>query len=221
VKADSDFLKKRQIAVITMKHKESKMSNETKLPKIFWIVVGFVAVAVVAVFASVKSRLSVPQDTTGKSPEYIAENPKTWDVAFASSFGKDALDFSVKDIEGKMHRLSDYKGRNVVVVFWATWCPACKLEIPHLIELRKMLPEDKLAILAISNEEPERLKHFAESKGINYTITSLGDSLLPKPFADVTSIPTTFFIDPEGKITFAAVGMVSLADAKVIMNIEQ
>ena len=81
-----------------------------------------------------------------------------------------------------------------------------------------MFAEDKLAILAISNEEPEHLKNFAALKGINYTVTSLGDSPLPEPFANVASIPTTFFIDPEGKITFAAVGVVSLADAKVIMN---
>lgn len=194
------------------------MSNQTKLPKKSLIVIGFATVAVVTVLASVKNRLSLPQDTTGKSLEYIAETPKTWDIAFASSFGKDAPDFSVDDIEGKTHKLSDYRGRNVVVVFWATWCPACNLEIPHLIELRNMFAEDKLAILAISDEEPEHLKNFAESKDINYTVTSLGDSPLPEPFANVASIPTTFFIDPEGKITFAAVGVVSLADAKVIMN---
>ena len=203
---------------MTIKHKESKMSNQTKLPKKSLIVIGFATVAVVTVLASVKNRLSLPQDTTGKSLEYIAETPKTWDIAFASSFGKDAPDFSVDDIEGKTHKLSDYRGRNVVVVFWATWCPACNLEIPHLIELRNMFAEDKLAILAISDEEPEHLKNFAESKDINYTVTSLGDSPLPEPFANVASIPTTFFIDPEGKITFAAVGVVSLADAKVIMN---
>ena len=197
------------------------MVSKTKLQKISLIVVAFAAIAVVAVFASVKSRLDLPQDATGKSPEYIAETPKTWDVAFASSFGKDAPDFSVNDITGKAHKLSEYRGRNVVVVFWATWCPACNLEIPHLIELRNMFPEDKLAILSISNEEPGHLKHFAESKGINYTVASLGGSPLPEPFANVTSIPTTFFIDPEGKIKFAAVGVVSLADAKVIMNIEQ
>ena len=207
--------------MITIKKKELKLVNKSKLQKISLIVAAFAAIAVVAVFASVRSRLNLPQDATGKNPEYIAETPKTWDLAFASSFGKDAPDFSVNDIEGKTHKLSDYKGRNVVVVFWATWCPACKLEIPHLVELRNMLAEDKLAILAISNEEPEHLKHFAESKGINYTVAFLGDNPLPEPFANVTSIPTSFFIDPEGKIKFAAVGLVSLADAKVIMNIEQ
>jgi len=194
------------------------MSNQTKQPKISWIVIGFAAIAVVAVFATVKNKLSLPQETTGKSLEYIAETPKTWDIAFASSFGKDAPDFSVEDIEGKVHKLSDYRGRNVMIVFWATWCPACNLEIPHLIELRNMLAEDKPAILAISNEEPEHLKNFAALKGINYTVASISESPLPEPFANVTSIPTTFFIDPDGKIKFAAVGLVSLADAKVIIN---
>ena len=144
------------------------MFEKNKLQKISWIVVGFTAIGVLAVFASVRNRLDLPQDATGKNPEYIAETPKTWDVAFASSFGKHAPDFSINDITGKAHKLSEYRGRNVVVVFWATWCPACNQEIPHLVELRKMLPEDKLAILSISNEEPGHLKHFAESKGINY-----------------------------------------------------
>jgi peroxiredoxin len=196
------------------------MKNQKKLQKISWIVIAFAAVAVVAVFASVRSRFTQLQNTSSKSKEHIVESKKTWDVAFPASFGKDAPDFTVEDIKGKTHKLSDYKGREVVVVFWATWCPACNMEIPHLIELRKMLAEDKLAILAISNEEPEHLKKFAESKGINYTVASLGDSHLPEPFANVTSIPTTFFIGPDGKIKFAAVGVVPLADAKVIMNAE-
>jgi peroxiredoxin len=174
--------------------------------------------AAVAVFAAVGSRSSQPKNARGKSQEHIAEYQKTWNVAFTASFGKVAPDFSVEDIDGKMHKLSDYRGRNVVVVFWATWCPACNLEIPHLNELRKTLAEDKLAILSISNEEPEHLKYFVALKGINYTVASPGVNFLPEPFSNVTSIPTTFFIDPEGKIKFAAVGLVSLADARVIMN---
>ena len=194
------------------------MSNQTKLPKISWVVVGFAVIATLAVFVIVRSRYPQLQNATGQSQEQIIKSESTWDVAFTESFGKKAPDFSIEDIDGKTHKLSDYLGRSVVVVFWATWCPACNLEIPHLIELKKTLSEDKLAILAISNEEPERVKQFAESKGINYTVATLGDSPLPKPFAHVTSIPTSFFIGPDGNIKFAAVGMVSLADAKVIMN---
>jgi len=196
------------------------MSNKMKIPKQFWIVAGITVVAAVVVFAVVGSRFAQPQNTTGKSQEQIIKTEPTWDVAFTESFGKNAPDFSIEDINGKTHKLSDYLGRNVVVVFWATWCPACNLEMPHLIELRKTLPEDKLTILAISNEEPERLKQFAKLKGINYTVASLGGNPLPEPFARVTSIPTTFFIDPNGRIQFAAVGLVSLADAKEIINTE-
>jgi peroxiredoxin len=202
-------------------NKEQKMSNQMKSTKISWLIVGLAAVVALTVLAAVGSQFDKPRNAIGQSQEPTIKTQSTWDVAFTSSFGKDAPDFTILDIEGKMHKLSDYRERDVMVVFWATWCPACNLEIPHLIELRKMLTDDKLAIMAISNEEPERLKQFTESKGINYTVASLGDSLLPKPFADVTSIPTTFFIDPNGKIKFAAVGLVPLADAKVIMNIEQ
>jgi peroxiredoxin len=196
------------------------MNDRKKQQKISWIVIVFAAIVVMAVFAFVGNRYTKSQNATGKNMENVAESRKTWDIAFAASFGKDVPDFAVEDIDGKMHKLSDYRGRDVVVVFWATWCPACNLEIPHLIELRNMLSEDKLAILAISNEEPELLKNFAESKGINYTVAALGDSHLPEPFSKVTSIPTTFFIGPDGKIKFAAVGVVPLADAKVIMNAE-
>jgi len=196
------------------------MSNRKKLQKISLVVIGSAAITVLAAFASFKSWFPQSQNATNKNYEYTAETQNTWDPAFTSYFGKDALDFTVKDIEGRMHKLSDYRGRNVVIVFWATRCPPCNLEIPHLIELRKALAEDKLAILAISNEEPERLKQFAESKGINYTVASLGNDNLPEPFASVASIPTTFFIDPNGNIKFAAVGLVSLKDAKVIINTE-
>ena len=196
------------------------MSKQTKLQKSLWIVIGLAAVTAVAVFATVGNRLTKPKNAAGESHKHIAQPQKTWDEAFTSSFGKDAGDFVVEDIEGSTHKLRDYRGRNVVVVFWATWCPACNLEIPHLIELRKMLPEDKLGILAISNEESDHLKNFAASKNINYTIATLGGPL-PEPFASVTSIPTTFFIDSEGKIRFAAVGVVSLEHAKAILNVDK
>jgi len=115
---------------------ESKMSNQKQIQKISLVVVGLAAVAVVAVFASFRNRSGLHQEAIGKSPEYTAEAPKTWDVAFASSFGKEAPDFSVKDIEGRTHKLSDYRGRNVVVVFWATWCPACNLHHHYSYSLK-------------------------------------------------------------------------------------
>jgi len=196
------------------------MSRRAKR-QVVWAVVAIVAIAVVAVFAIVKEQSLVPGYSTGASLDDLVKSAQTWDVAFPSWFGRQAPDFAIEDIEGARHRLSDYRGRDLLVVFWATWCPACNLEIPHLVELRKTLADDQLGILAISNEAPEDLRRFAAAKKMNYAVVSLGDVILPAPFAEVTSIPTTFFIDRSGVIKLAAVGSVSFEEAKAILQAPQ
>lgn len=191
--------------------------NNVKKQKTSWLLVGFVSVAVV--FAVVGSRFNQPKDATGRSLKQFAGFQSSWDVAFTSSFGREVPDFSIESIDGKTHKLSDYLGSNVMIVFWATWCPPCNLEIPHLIELKNTFSKDKLTILAISKENPEHLKDFAKSKDINYTIATSSGNSLPEPFSKVSSIPTIFFIDAEGKIKFAAVGLVPMTDAMKIMEI--
>lgn len=152
--------------------------------------------------------------------EDIIKSARSWSPAFKPWFGKPAPELKVTDIEGRLHSLSDYRGKNVLVVFWATWCPACNLEIPHLIELRKSIGEEDLAIVAISNEQPELLKQFATAKGINYSLATVGYGALPSPFVDVTSIPTTFFIDRNGQIKLVALGLVTLEETKAILDAE-
>jgi len=194
------------------------MSKQTKLPKAVWIVIGLVVITVAAVFTIVKNQSVKTEPPSETSLEKIIESRKTWNVAFTSWFGKNAPDFTVKDVEGNEQKLSNYQGRDVLVVFWATWCPACNLEIPHLIELRKKLEEDKLVILAISNESPELLRQYAATKKINYKVVSADISTLPAPFSNVSSIPATFFIDGQGTIKLAAEGLVSLEEAEAIMQ---
>lgn len=147
----------------------------------------------------------------------VIDAAQTWDPSFDQWWGKIAPDFTLTDIEGNVHKLSNYRGKDVVVVFWATWCGSCKLEIPHLKELRDKLPGERLAILSISNEPPALLKGFAEKQGINYTVlSSSGD--LPGPFGEVEFIPGSFFIDPEGRFKLAATGLVPTADAEAIVQ---
>jgi len=203
------------------------MSRQQIIKKAGWFVVPLIAVAVVAVFATVRnsslnsrSPVSTPPATTpSASLDNIVNSRTTWDVAFPSWNGQSASDFTVNAIGGQTHKLNDYHGKNLLVVFWATWCPACKAEIPHLIELRKMYSEDELGILAISNESPDDLKRFAADKRINYTVATLV-SALPEPFSKVTSIPTTFFISRDGKIKLTALGLVSLEESKAILEAE-
>jgi peroxiredoxin len=146
------------------------------------------------------------------------EEAKTWEPTFEQWQGKIAPDFTLTDIEGNVQKLSSYRGKNVLVVMWATWCGPCKLEAPELIELRKAVPQDKLAILAISREDAALLKSFVAQHQLNYTVMSSAGTALPSPYAEVQNIPSGFFIDPEGKIKLATMGMLSRDDINKILD---
>ena len=112
------------------------MKKQIKVQKVA-LIVRAVAVAVLGASAIVSNHLTETK-YSGMSLRDIVESRKTWDTAYTSWYGEQIPDFTVKDIDGKSHKLSDYHGRDVLVVFWATWCPACNSEISHLIKLRKM-----------------------------------------------------------------------------------
>jgi len=153
------------------------------------------------------------------SLQNIIKAAKTWQPAFEQWWGKLAPDFALTDIDGNVHKLSSYRGKDVVVVIWTTWCPTCKLEIPHLKELRKMFGQEKLAILSISNESPTLLKDFAIKESLSYTVLS-GSGEIPGPFGEVKYIPSSFYIDPEGKFKLAATGLVPTGDAEAIVQVQ-
>lgn len=152
------------------------------------------------------------------SIEDVLKTARTWGPAYTSSYDKMAPDFTLLDINGKQHKLSDYRGKNVLIVFWATWCRPCLREIPHLIELRNTISEDKLAILAISNESPALVKRAAADLKINYTVLCSGTRILPAPFNNIYSIPCSFFIRPDGKIKFATEGLIQLEATKALIQ---
>jgi len=163
-----------------------------------------------------------PTGTIEKEPltlQEIISNRRTWKPVWPDWYGRTAEDFSFRDIHDKEHKLSDYRGKNVLVIFWATWCAPCHVEIPHLIELRNTISQDELAILAISNENITSLKQFATHKKLNYTVISTQHSSpLPAPFRYVRGIPAGFFIDEEGKIKLATTGFVSLTELLQILR---
>jgi peroxiredoxin len=149
---------------------------------------------------------------------------RTWAPAYSYSFGQKAPDFTLTDINGKQHKLSDYRGKDVLIIFWATWCGPCKTEFPHLITLRNHISEDKLAMLAISYTYPpettEKVKNFVEQNKINYTVFFTDAAAMPPLFSRVSSIPCSFFINPEGKIKLATEGLLSLDEIKAILQAE-
>jgi len=147
----------------------------------------------------------------------ILKGKRKWDVVMMQWVGTDMPEWTFTDIHGRKHSLADYHGKNIMMVFWATWCPPCNVEIPHLKELREKISENDLAIIAISNEDPRTVKSFARQKLLNYTTVSYQPKV-PRPFSQVRSIPTAFYIDRQGKIRLITAGVVPSEDMKRILR---
>ena len=124
--------------------------------------------------------------------------------------GKPAnFDFVLKDMNGATVNLASYKGRPVVVNFWATWCPPCKLEIPWFIEFKNKYGAQGLEILGVSIDDPaDELKKFAVEYKMNYPVL-LGldqDKMLQAYDAEV-SVPVTWFIKKDGTVQGRNIGI--------------
>ena len=122
---------------------------------------------------------------------------------------KKASDFKLKTLEGKEVKLSDYRGKIVIIDFWATWCPPCRKGIPDLISLQEEFKKD-LVVIGISLDQQNTikdLKPFIENYKINYPVV-LGDEKVVKDYGGISAIPTSFIIDQKGNIVDTHVGLV-------------
>ncbi len=122
---------------------------------------------------------------------------------------KPAADFSLKDANGAQVRLADYKGKVVLLNFWATWCGPCKIEIPWFIEFNKTYKDRGFAVLGVSLDDDgwKSVKPYIAEKKIDYTVV-VGNDQVSKSYGDVESLPTTFIIDRDGRIAFVHMGLV-------------
>jgi len=107
---------------------------------------------------------------------------------------------------GKTLKLSDYRGKVVIIDFWATWCPPCRKGIPDLIKLKNEYKDKDVEIIGVSldrvtraGKTAEDVVPFIEKMGINYPIV-WGTLQTPQTFGRVQAIPTTFFLDKIGKV---------------------
>ncbi len=134
-----------------------------------------------------------------------------------------APDFVLKDIEGKDIQLSRYKGKIVVLEFWATWCPPCKATIPELIALQKKYAEKGLVVLGISIDEgdnlPSKLSAFSKENKINYPIL-IGSEEVSRSY-EVMSIPVTVLIGRDGRIIASYKGYVDNLEALISQQIDK
>ena len=121
----------------------------------------------------------------------------------ASIFGQEARapQFALKDINGSTVRLRSYRGKVVLINFWATWCPPCRAEMPDLVRLQREHAKQGLQIIGITYppESKARVRRFARSLKVNYPII-LGTSQLKARFSSEETLPLTVVIDRDGKV---------------------
>lgn len=137
-----------------------------------------------------------------------ASTPAVAPVASDTADHPTAPDFTRPTLEGDTLRLSEERGKVVVLNFWATWCGPCRHEIPEFIELQDELGEDDLRIVGVSLDEEgfEAVEPFAEEMEINYPLV-IGTDQIARAYGGIPAIPTTFILDQEGYVRHHVMGL--------------
>ena len=161
--------------------------------------------------ASVAQGELIP-DPAGGAPQYVTQLK-----------GKPAPAFVLEDLNGNKVSLASYKGKAVLINFWATWCAPCKIETPWIIELRNQYASQGFEVLGISADDLNRddPKEFAKDKmeiaqsaqklRINYPVLIDGGSL-EKPYGGLDELPESFFVNRKGTVVAAQLGLTSKDD---------
>ena len=146
-------------------------------------------------------------------------NARAAGAAAVESVGRPAPAWRLKDLDGREVSSEQFKGKVVVVDFWATWCGPCVEEIPGYIALQKKYGPAGLVIVGVSLDRrgPAQVKQFAQARGMNYTLV-MGDEAVVEAFGDFQAIPTTFLISREGRILHQKTGALPPAEYEKLVQ---
>src|SRR5437016_4339345 len=124
--------------------------------------------------------------------------------------GKPAPDFTLQSLDGKNIQLSSFRGKAVLLNFWATWCGPCKIEMPWFVELQKEYGPQGFQIVGVAMDDSstEDITKFVREMGINYPVL-LGKEEVGQSYGGVNALPTSFFIDRDGKLVAREFGLQS------------
>lgn len=133
--------------------------------------------------------------------------------------GKQAPAFTLEDINGKRVSLSNYKGKALLINFWATWCGPCKIETPWLVELRNKYASQGFEVLGVDSEgdaakpgsdtwtkDKTAVAKFTTQQKVSYPVLLNGDSI-SQPYGGLDDLPESFYVDRKGVVQFAQVGI--------------
>jgi thiol-disulfide isomerase/thioredoxin len=170
-----------------------------------WIAMGAVALALGLLWAA--SDLSSPPPDEDLSKLIAAD-----ELEDAKSVGKSApLNYTVKDMNGADVHLASFKGKVILLNFWATWCHPCKEEIPDLVTLQSQYKDDVVVLGFSVDDKPEDLKKYAAAFGMNYPVlVGLGHENIQDAYGPMWGVPVTVIIDRDGKIAKKQSGIRSL-----------
>ncbi len=123
--------------------------------------------------------------------------------------GKKAPSFTLRTPEGKKVSLADYKGKAVLINFWATWCPPCKVEMPWFVDLHKQYAPQGFEILGISEDDAKdrtAVGKYRDKTGVNYPVM-MGDDAVGKAYKCCEFLPTSYYVGRDGKIVEEVAGL--------------
>jgi thiol-disulfide isomerase/thioredoxin len=135
-------------------------------------------------------------------------------LLLAASLPAVAAGFSLQDMDGKTHKLSDYRGKWVLVNFWATWCPPCLAEIPELVALHDAHKDSDLVVVGVALDSTRAsVSEFAAKSGISYPLV-LGDRKMARQIGVVEVLPTSYLYAPDGELVSYQAGEVTRASVE-------
>lgn len=190
-----------------------------KLKKILPIVI-LVALLIWGVYDT-SNKNNVNNLSAGNTNNTKVETDKTVEAKTGIEKGNLAPDFKLTTLDGKQMKLSDYKGKKVILNFWATWCPPCKAEIPDLEKFYTSYKDKDVIILGVDLTQSEKsqntVKEFVKSYGITYSVPLDIEGSVSEMYK-VTGIPTSYIIDTQGIIRQKVVGPMDFEGMKNMLD---
>jgi thiol-disulfide isomerase/thioredoxin len=185
---------------MALQNKKSETAGLTQKQR-SWIYTGFFIAAVLMLFVFNNFDYLIGKDEPN-GPYPPTYTPQTQDKAVP------APGFSLQTPDGKTVKLSDYKGKVVIIDFWATWCPPCRKGIPDLVSLKNEYGKKGFEIIGISvdRETKDEVVPFMKNQKINYPVV-FGNTTVYNQYGGISSIPTSVIIDKKGNIVATHVGL--------------